>query len=114
MRPRGQWWRQGALAVFLALSALWLGSQVWGLAGKARIAWEKAREVKAEYASLEARRMQLEADLAGLATPRGADAAIREAFSVARPGEAVIILVPAASSSATSTLPWWQKLFNWF
>jgi cell division protein FtsB len=107
-------WKQGIVIVALALGALWLGSLVYGLAGKAQIAWQKAHEAKIEYAALEARKHALQADLDALATPRGQDAAIREAFGVAKPGEEVIVVVPPASTTASTTTSWWQWLTGWF
>jgi cell division protein FtsB len=103
--------RQGILLGVLAVAALWLGSLIWGLAGKAHVALSQEREAKHEYQSLEGRKQTLEANLAELDTPRGQDAAIRTAFGVAKPGEEVIVVVPRASTTATSTKPWWGKWF---
>ena len=74
----------------------------------------EAANVKAQYAALEERRAALEANLSALSTERGQDEAIRTAFSVARPGEEVIVVVPPATSTPTTTPSWWQTLFDWF
>ncbi len=97
----------------LSLSALWLIWLIWNLGSKAELAWRQASETKAEYQQLEARKSALEANLDALNTPRGQDAALRQAFGVARPGEEVIIVVPPARSASTSTPPWWQQMFSW-
>ncbi|HVW82589.1 MAG TPA: hypothetical protein VHC68_01430 [Candidatus Paceibacterota bacterium] len=107
-------WRKGLAIGVLILTAVWLGSLIWSLAGKADLAWRQAHDTRAEYLALEARRQELAADSAALETPRGQDAAIREAFGVARPGEEVIVVVPPATSTPTSTPPWWRQVLDWF
>ena len=106
--------RRWALICFLLLIVFWLASLIWGLVGKAKIAISQEREANKQYQSLEERKSALQADLSALATARGQDAAIRTAFSVARPGEEVIVVVPPATSTPTSTPSWWQKVLNWF
>ena len=99
----------------LLLIAVWLSSLIYGLAGKAQIAINEARDAKRQYQALEARKQALEANLSALATPRGQDAVIRTTFGVARPGEEVIVVVPLATTTATPTpASWWQKMLNWF
>ena len=96
------------------MAAFWLVSSIWGLAGKAHVAVSQANDAKRQYAELEARKAMLEANLAALATARGEDAAIRTAFGVARPGEEVIVVVPPATATPTTTPSWWEKLLSWF
>jgi cell division protein FtsB len=110
---KGANWREGILIGVLALSALWLGTLIWNLAGKSELAWQQAHDTKIEYQQLEARRATLQGDLDALSTPLGQDAAIREAFGVARPGEEVIVVVPPATTTATSSPGLWQDLFGW-
>jgi cell division protein FtsB len=111
---RAHEWHQGLLIGVLALVAVWLGSLILGLAGKAHIAVSQAEQAKAQYTTLQARKAALEANLAALGTPRGEDAAIRTAFGVARPGEEVIVVVPPAVATTTATQTWWQQFLNWF
>ncbi len=106
--------RQGFFAGVLLLVAFWLMSLIWGLVGKARIAVVEAHNAQRQYQALEERRVILEENLATLSTPRGQDAAIRTAFGVARPGEEVIVVVPPVLATTTLSLPWWQKMLNWF
>jgi len=107
--------RRAVLIAFLVLAALWLGTLVISLAQKAKIAWHAAEETKADYASLTARRDALTASIQSLGTPRGQDAAIRQAFGVAKPGEEVIIVVPPVVATTTPPPPTlWQRLTGWF
>lgn len=107
-------WRKGFLIGVLLLVIFWLGSLIWGLAGKAQVAVSQAGDAKRQYQSLEDRKAALQANIAGLATPRGHDAAIRTAFGVARPGEEVIVVVPPSTATAATSTSWWQKIVNWF
>ncbi len=107
-------WRQGAVIGILLLVIFWLLSLIWGLAGKAQLAVSQANDVKSQYQSLESRKAALEASLASFSTERGQEAAIRTAFGVARPGEEVIVVVPPATATPTTTPSWWQKVLNWF
>jgi cell division protein FtsB len=107
--------KQGVLVAFLVLVALWLATLVWGLAHKAKIAWQAAQETKAEYAELQGRQAALTATISSLKTPRGQEAAIRQAFGVAKPGEEVIIVVPPKEATTTPPPPGlWERLWGWF
>lgn len=111
---RAKQWRQGFLIGILLLVSVWFLYLIWGLAGKARVAITQANEAKWQYQALEERKAMLEANLAALGTERGRDAAIRTAFGVAKPGEEVIVVVPPATVTPTSTPSWWQKILGWF
>lgn len=106
--------RQGLLIGLLILVSLWLLSLIWGLIGKAKVAVNEAHSVQAEYQALEERKAKLQANLDALNTERGKDAAIRTAFGVARPGEEVIVVVPPATATPTTTPSWWEKVLGWF
>lgn len=107
-------WRRGFLIGILLLVALWLGSLIFGLAGKTHIAVSQATQARQQYEALEQRKAALAADLAGLGTARGQDAAIRTAFGVARLGEEVIVVVPPVTATVTPPMTWWQKFLSWF
>ncbi len=113
MRTKHAQWRQGLTIGVLVLAALWLGSLIWGIIGKAEIAIAQAREAKLQYAHLQTRKGVLEQQLNAFATPLGRDAAIRTAFGVAKPGEEVIVVVPPASTTATTAKPWWRRVIQW-
>lgn len=105
--------RQGIIVGVLLVASLWLASLIWNLAGKAEIAIGQEEDAKRQYQELEARKATLEANLAELATPRGQDEAIREAFGVAKAGEGVIVVVPPASSTPPVKKSWWRRWFGW-
>lgn len=111
---RAKQWRQGFLIGLLLLVSFWLLYLIWGLAGKAQVAVTEANDAKWQYEALEERKAMLEANMAALGTDRGRDAAIRTAFGVARPGEEVIVVVPPATATPTTTPSWWEKAFDWF
>lgn len=111
---RAKQWRQGIVIGVLLLAAFGLLSLIWGLAGKARVAVVEAHNAQRQYQELEKRKATLQANLAALSTERGQDAAIRTAFSVARPGEEVIVVVPPEAKSPAATVPWWQQILDWF
>lgn len=111
---RTKQWRQGLIIGVLVLVALWLGTLMWGLIGKAEIAIAQAHEAKLQYNQLQKRKEMLQQQIDSLKTPLGRDAAIRTAFGVAKPGEEVIVVVPPSSTTATSTKPWWRRVLSWF
>jgi hypothetical protein len=111
---RATQWQRGILIIVLILVSVWLGYNIVGLFGKAPIAVSQANEAKGQYQALEKRKATLQANLDALSTERGQDGAIRTAFGVARPGEEVIVVVPSATTSATSTPSLWQQVMDWF
>ena len=111
---RAKEFRQGVMIAGLLLVALWLGSLIWSLGEKARVAITEADNTKAQFQNLEARKDKLESDITAFNTPRGQDAAIREAFGVAKSGEEVIVVVPPAEASSSPPESWWQKVLDWF
>jgi cell division protein FtsB len=106
--------RRGVLVGVLTVIALGLLSLIWGIAGKVKIAMTEAHNAQAQFQTLEERKATLEANLAALGTDRGQDAAIRTAFGVALPGEEVIVVVPPATATPTTTPSWWEKILSWF
>jgi hypothetical protein len=111
---RARHWREIVFIGVLSLSSLWLGSLIWGLAGKAEIAVGQAHQTKGQYLELEARKAKLEEDLRVLNTTRGQDAAIRDTFSVAKEGEEVIVVVPPTPATTTPEKSLWEKFLGWF
>lgn len=105
--------RQLLILVGLSLALLWLLWLLWGIAGKEEKARHAAAEAKEELATLEARKATLQGNIDELATSRGEEATLREAYGVARPGEEVIIVVPDEGREKGDTLPWWRKFLGW-
>jgi ribosome-interacting GTPase 1 len=81
---------------------------------KAQIAVSQANKTAAEYKLLEGRKTALKKDLEVLQTARGKDAAIREAFGVAKSGEEVIVVVPQPVATSTPEKTWWDTVLEWF
>ena len=98
----------------LVLVLLWLLFLIVNIVGKEEVARKAAQDAERELSILIERKDTLEANLAELSTPRGEEAALRETFGVARPGEEVIIVVPEAAGEQSSDLPWWRRVFSWF
>ncbi len=107
--------KQVLMASVLVLTAFWLGSAILGLLGKVHLAMSGARDVERRYEDLEKRQTALRADVTGLKTLRGQEAAIRQAFGVAKEGEEVIVVVPQAKATTTESVrAWWEEWFDWF
>ena len=101
-------------AAGLALVVLILLWAVWGIFRKEEIARRAVRDTRAELATLEARKGVLEGNIAELETERGKEATLRQAYGVAKPGEEVIIVVPADGATTTPALPWYRKVLGFF
>ncbi len=106
-------WRKGVWIGILILVIAWLSYLIYGLSGKAVVAWRAAGQVKMQYEALEVRRAGLEADLDGMRTQRGQEAAIRESFGVAKPGEEVIVVVPVQVATSTTKKHLWESILFW-
>lgn len=72
-----------------------------------------AQTTQKQLASIQSREKTLETDIHELSTQRGEEATLRETYGVARPGEGVIIVEPAAAPTSTPPLPWYEKWFGW-
>ncbi len=106
--------KQYAIAGGLALLLLFLLFQFWGIFRKEEVARHRAEQTKQQLAALAAREETLKQNIADLHTDRGQEASIRETYGVARPGEEVIIVVPAEEGEAVLADSWWDKLWGWF
>lgn len=92
----------------------------WGMYGKFAAASEARSDAEAQLAQLQTQYAKVEAKVAELNTSRGVEAAVRERYGVARPGEGAIDIVRHASTSESGTRSgdsWfsklWQSLFVW-
>lgn len=113
-RRRGPSAREVAIACVLALLLAWLLYLVWGIFGKEEIARKAADDARRELSALEAREETLKRNLDELGTERGREASLRDTYGVARPGEEVIIVVPAEEEEELGKLSWWRKLLGFF
>ncbi|HEY4473891.1 MAG TPA: septum formation initiator family protein [Candidatus Paceibacterota bacterium] len=110
------------LAVWVILAGLFLLLLV--VANSTWHVYQKQREAAHEYnlqaealVDLEARNESLRRKLSALNTDRGIEEELRERFSVAKPGEEVIVLVDAEKSgvdgNAESRESIWQSFLDW-
>lgn len=100
-------------ATGLSVLLVWLIFLNVNIARKEEIARTTAQSTQKQLASLQARQKSLEKDINELATDRGKEATLRETFGVARPGEGVIIVVPAKAATTTPPVTGWRKWFGW-
>lgn len=103
-----------AIIVLLILALAWLLWLLWGIIEKEERARSAANEARQELTALESRQKTLEENIAELNTSRGEEAALREAYGVARPGEEVIIVVPDPEGDQGKPLSWWRQFLGWF
>jgi cell division protein FtsB len=101
------------LAGLLAFLVVWLCWLLFGIVRKEEIARHAVRDTNAELDTLQARKEVLEGNIAELNTSRGEEATYRETYGVAKPGEGVIIVVPAKKATSTPEISKWQKVLNW-
>ncbi|HRH24683.1 MAG TPA: hypothetical protein PK109_03815 [Candidatus Paceibacterota bacterium] len=113
MRRKRHTPKEYLIAGLLVLLLLFLLLQFWNIFRKEEIARHAAEETKRQLAALTLREETLKQDIADLHTERGQEASIRETYGVARPGEEVIIVVPADEGEAVPTESWWDKLWSW-
>ena len=107
--------RDVTLSVLFALGIVWFGYLIWGIFEKEERARTEVNETKAQLSSLKDREAKLQGDLDTMQTERGKEAALRDVRGVARPGEEVIIVVPAATTTPGSLQKsWWRRVLEWF
>lgn len=97
----------------LTILLVWLTVLNVNIFRKEEIARTTAQATQKQLASLQARQQSLDKDINELSTERGKEATLRETFGVAKPGEGVIIVVPAKVATTTPPTPWYQKWFGW-
>lgn len=92
----------------------------WDMYGKFVDASNARSDAEAQLAQLEQQYAQVSSQVAALNTSRGVEAAVRERYGVAKPGEGEIDIVRAASTTAPAANQgdsWfsrlWKRLFVW-
>lgn len=107
-----------SLAV-LAVLLFAVGRGAWSIHQKAGIA-QAERDIAAHSLSeLESRNTELQASLARLKSDRGIEEEVRQKYTVARPGEDVVVVVDEKAKKSengeTSTgESWWQNIVSFF
>lgn len=110
----------GTLGV-LALGSLafFAGRAAWEMYGKFAAAAAARAQAEAQLGDLEARQAKIQADVEDLSSERGMEAAVRERYGVARPGEGEIAIVRTATTSEPILeeqgfgAKLWRMLFVW-
>lgn len=103
----------GALAYAAAHAA-------WDMYGKFAAAASARTDAETQLAQLQAQYAQVETQVTALNTPRGIEAAVRQRYGVAKPGEGEIDVVHTSSTTAPADSggdSWfsrlWHSLFVW-
>jgi len=119
LRGRNDPLRLAGRRLILAALAVLVAGLAWGVWNIYRKDRESARlngEAQAQLADVRERQAKLSADLAGLQTDRGREAALREQYAMGRQGEGLIVIVepekPAPVQATSSILQWLKDIFS--
>ncbi len=105
--------------ILLGLVAFAASRAAWDMYGKFASASEARSTAEGELATLQDRYVKIHTDVQALSSERGLEAAVRERYGVARPGEGQIDIVrESTSSDAVRQEPGfferlWRMLFVW-
>lgn len=96
-----------------------MGKGAWGIHQKAQIALSEREIAARSLSDLEARTAELKESLTRLKSERGIEEEVRQKYTVARPGEEVVIVVDDSgkkgeNSGAMEQKSFWQKLASIF
>lgn len=105
--------------VILALVTVLVARGAWDIHQKAAIAAAERDEAARSLGDLEKRSQGLEASLAELKSSHGLEAEVRQKFTVAKPGEEVVVVVDEnAKKSKNDGTPseqgFWEKFLEFF
>src|SRR3989344_2399984 len=100
--------------IILSIIALILTKGALGGMNKERTSSELSKDLEEKAAALVLREQELREGVRRLETEEGIKDEIREKFSVTEEGELVAVIIDdrgASSSTDSSTLPWYKKLW---
>lgn len=103
----------------LATVAFMASRAAWGMYGKFAAASAARFEAETKLKELEAREAKIRAEVSALSSERGIEAAVRERYGVAKPGEGQIAIVRQSTSSEAIPVKagflekLWKSLFVW-
>lgn len=106
--------------IVLLLIFIFVLRGAWDIFQKSQVSKEKLERTQAEFEQVEAKRVNLEADLERLKTETGIEAEIRSKFDVAREGERVIVLIEGDEATTTAEQKpeglrgFFTTIFSWF
>lgn len=115
-RSKG-WLYSKPVLLLLLVVVVFLGHVAWRLYG--RYSFTKDERIKAEttLTELQSRKDLLASSVALLDSEAGVEQAVRDKFSVVKPGEFVVNIVDKTASAAPATTTpekksWWDKWFD--
>jgi cell division protein FtsB len=94
-----------AIAAVLVTICFAVGKGAWNMYGTMSRAKAEATETRKRHDELVRRKEDVHASLYNLETEYGSEAALRERFGVARPGEIVILLTDIEAPAGATTTP---------
>ncbi|MBI5400491.1 MAG: hypothetical protein HZB12_00005 [Candidatus Yonathbacteria bacterium] len=103
--------------LFLALFVA--GKGAWSIHQKAQIAISE-RDISARLLSdLQSRTTELQASLVRLKSDRGIEEEVRQKYTVARPGEEVVVVVDekakkSENGAMSTSTSWWREVVSFF
>lgn len=103
-----------AIAV-LAVLVVVVGLAAWDMYQTSRETNRTVTRLEKKKQELAARKKAASSAAAALATKRGIEEEIREKFSVAKPGEKVVVLVDKRNSRSSTTpkqKSWWKEMWS--
>lgn len=98
----------------LLLICFAVGKGAWNMYGTMSRAKAEASETRSRYDELVRRKEDVHASLNNLETEYGTEAALRERFGVARPGEVVILLTDVEAQKPATTTQVEEEDSGWF
>ena len=101
--------------VFIII-VIFLVRAVYDIYQKERMSAKSVSSVEENYNSLKARQSMLKSEIERLSTDKGVEEEIRSKFSVAKPGETVVVIIDSGSTSTgleNVEVGFWQKIFGW-
>jgi len=111
----------GVAGVLVLAAASFVAARAaWDMYGKFAAASQARTDAEVELAQLQEQYAHVETEVASLNTERGVEAAVRERYGVAKPGEGEIDIVRQSPTSTAATAgqdSWfarlWHSLFVW-
>ena len=110
------WTRSPILTLFLVAAFVWGCIVVVRIYAKYREAVVLRDQYRSDLSELKTKQAELDTKISGLSTDRGLEAEVRNRYRVVRPGEQLVIVVGATSSTTAQTAvsegSWWQRFLR--
>lgn len=91
----------------------WLGVQFFGVAKKAYVLYEERKRLETELASLQKRKIELEAGLLRFQSDAYLEREAKRRLNLKKPGEKAVIIVPEEIKKPATTSPGlWQRIYT--